>query len=87
MSKADKMFEELGYFKAKGITNDEIAWFQWQDRKEYLDYKTRNILFYKDKTWNITSGFIGDTLFMQRPTLKEHLAIHEKIKELGWLDD
>ena len=78
MSKADKMFEELGYNKEYGrieFFNDDYISFEYKD-----DYDYNYILFsLKDKTIK--------TQCYHELSVKEHLAIHEKMKELGWLNE
>lgn len=69
MSKADKMFEKLGYEKIE--TKDEITYH----------FNNRDIIFYLNrKTVDSCSGF--STVFI---TMQELQAINEKCKELGWL--
>ena len=66
MSKADKMFEEMGY---KKIIDDD---------KYRTVYNCYGIEIVFENRWKevITDGL----------TIQEHLAIHEKMKELGWLE-
>ncbi len=75
MSKADKMFEELGYKKLN----------KTQIKKEYktmsnlieCDYKGPMcdfVTFYKNKSFNTVSS----------ANMQELQAINEKVKELGW---
>ena len=71
MSKADKMFENLGYEKLQD--NKNIT--------EYIDKDINNkVVFYKNlkevaKLYNF--GI----------TMQELQAINERCKELGWLDE
>lgn len=72
MSKADKMFEELGYEKGKNLfgnllytqpgTSMNTIWFDEETKK------SRN-----------------NAPFELSKEMKK--AIHEKMKELGWIDD
>lgn len=65
MTKADKMFKEIGY-KQQGTKDFE----NWEN--SYFDY----IIFGDDQV------DLGETV----PYTKEvHLAIHEKMKELGMI--
>ena len=68
MSKADKMFEELGY--KKGENELTICY------SIFLHRRYRLIKFYLDKKRCRTDVNIG---------IEEHLAISEKMKELGWI--
>lgn len=71
MSKADKIFEELGYTVEEATRNI----FIYIDNGEYIDHsfvihkESKSITFYKQLT-----------------TIKELQAINEKVKELGWLE-
>jgi hypothetical protein len=82
---ADDMFERLGYMKYNDCINDELFGYQWQDKETFKDHKIRNIFFYKDKTWNVFQDHICKAIVFDRPTIAEHLAIHQKMIELGWL--
>lgn len=81
MSKADKMFEELGYIK---LTKKELK-EKYKKEKEYYELiecfyegeMFKFIVFYKDKELNSVSSL----------TMQELQAINEKVKELGWLDE
>lgn len=68
MSKADKMFEELGY---KKIETDE-----------YVEYGHRTN-YTCVNLWKDECLYDNDSLFT---SIQEHLAIHEKLKELGWIE-
>ena len=57
MSKADKMFEELGYVESETSDKNDIVY-------EYRMKESRLVTI----------------------THEEHLAIHEKMKELGWIE-
>ena len=86
MSKADKMFEELGY-KINPSYGNTIKFTKEFKVSDYITIV--NIIFYlKDK--EVTVNCLGDYGwgdYEEDLTQKEHLAIHEKMKELGWLDD
>ena len=75
MSKADKMFEELGYTMRNG--KEGIFYC------EYSNKKTEDIIqFWHDKT---VSKYDEDE--ESYITMQELQAINEKCKELGWLDE
>jgi hypothetical protein len=82
---ADDMFKELGYNPYTLCLNDDLVGYQWHD-KDFNDHTIRNIMFYKDKTWNIFQDNICKAIVFDRPTIKEHLAIHQKMIELGWIE-
>lgn len=65
MSKADKMFEELGY---KKIDDDKYRTVYTFDGSEIV---------FQNRLKEVT---IDDL------TIQEHLAIHEKMKEFGWIE-
>ena len=71
MSKADKMFEELGY-------EDNPAGYGT------IRYKNKkyNITFFK-KQIMVTKLNTGDSFVLEPQEIK---AINEKVKELGWLE-
>lgn len=76
MSKADEMFEELGY--------DKI-----QDDKYWVDYKKRNeniSLNLTNKFIEVTRKYRGGYID-KRINIKELQAINEKCKELGWINE
>ena len=78
MSKADEMFEELGYRK---LTKREL---ENKFEKEYFNliecyYEAPMLIavvFYKDKTFDTISS----------KNIQELQAINEKVKELGWIE-
>jgi hypothetical protein len=73
MSKADKMFEKLGYIK---LSDD------------YYENGDISITFNADETivkeecHSCINAYVSKTITMQ-----ELQAINEKCKELGWLDE
>ncbi len=71
MSKADKMFEELGYEKIE--EKDYIAYIE---KTEPSPFRTE-IYFHTDKRLLQIHGCIN---------AEELQAINEKVKELGWND-
>lgn len=74
MSKADEMFEKLGYIeKFKNYCEDEMY------RKESSHQVEKSIKFYNyDKSIKIYPFKIN---------MQELQAINEKVKELEWLDE
>lgn len=72
MSKADKMFKELGYYQ---LNNGYL--------KKYNNGYTKFIAFVSGE-YSIS---FPPTYHRTKINKKEHLAIHEKMKELGWLDE
>ena len=72
MSKADKMFEELGYEKQlHPIISDFIS---YKKTNESIGFFPADNAYVK-----LSDGLI------EIITVKEHQAIHEKMKELGWI--
>ena len=72
MSKADEMFEELGY----EVSNSEFVEELDTTTNTIVDNGYIKIIFYNNKTMIIDAD---DILNMQ-----ELQAINEKVKELGW---
>ena len=98
LSKADKMFDELGYKKTRD--NEEIETYILGDFKSdvfneitfYLDQKTYEAFTYNylgvTNSYYVEKGIDLETdNFNLITDIKTHLAIHEKMKELGWLDE
>lgn len=79
MSKADKMFDELGYTKAlfKSIKSSQT--------ERYLKYigdsSLHNLIVFYEETREVELHLGLNAIYV-----KEHLAIHEKMKELGWIE-
>ena len=75
MSKADEMFEELGYEKI-------------QDDKYWVDYKKRNenISFNLTNKFIEASRKYKEDYMDKRVNIKELQAINEKVKELKWIE-
>lgn len=71
MSKADKMFEMLGLKRIEGVYEDCITY-----RTEQKEKLIRFVTFDTTYKYVINDGTITKYL---------HLAIHEKMKELGWI--
>lgn len=76
MSKADNMFKELGYVKSETDDINSIVY----------EYKVRKVSFeiIFDKFNKEYCSQQYEELVTITP--KEHLAIHEKMKELGWIE-
>ena len=70
MSKADEMFEELGYKK-----EDDEYWIIYKGEEKDITFnkKYKNVEVYDERE-------------SQYMTMRELQAINEKCKELGWLD-
>lgn len=82
MSKADEMFEKLGYEKRK-YSNGDIFYFQYNGSREKFGFE-----FCKDK-YNKNESEIYPVCYGENDeaitiTMKELQAINEKVKELGW---
>ena len=71
MSKADKMLEKLGFFNT--IENEEIYSYK---NKISVEFKNKKTIFFSLYGFDV---FVMDIEFS--------LAINEKMKELGWLDE
>lgn len=71
MSKADEMFEKLGYEKVLETEHH----IQYAKEEYYICFN----VFHKTVTK------IEDNVFNGKITLQELQAINEKCKELGWL--
>lgn len=73
MSKADEMFEKLGYEK------HETTWKE-EGKKHFVEYNSDDtqIQFSLDTKHILITNIIN---------LQELQAINEKVKELGWLDE
>lgn len=72
MSKADEMFEELGYKKTT-TQLDDIEFYKDDD----------NVIYFRmtQKTFNKSGEYDGMCDYI---TMQELQAINEKAKELGW---
>lgn len=83
MSKADKMFEELGFEKwdnPSPINYNRVYYKKYRE----IDNLTTTIVFdlSDQRYWK----YHDKRDFMVVFDTHQHLAIHEKIKELGWFD-
>ena len=80
MSKADEMFEKLGYEKIE--VHDEITGtFLMYDK--IVNKEKRRISFFKNRTIQCSKSY----LYVAKIDMQELQAINEKVKELGWLDE
>lgn len=83
MSKADEMFEELGYEKKKQLDIYEKVWGE-------LFYNIKNMLNISfDYEGKLVSSYIkanDDIEEVAYITMEELQAINEKCKELGWIE-
>ena len=81
MSKADEMFEELGY---KKVREDNDSW-EIRFIKEFKLKRPRHIIFSNDKSICVCEENERE-LAVKRDwfDMQELQAINEKVKELGW---
>ena len=82
MSKADKMFEELGFKLNKEPSQNHLLFYV----KENLlgeDEPYEYIVFHKDKT---IAPVCNDRKYIVALDMKLLQAINEKVKELGWYE-
>lgn len=79
MSKADEMFEKLGYEKILDDTLMAECIIYCKKIKRKIVVEFREIIFHTStKTISISLQFLS---------LEELQAINEKVKELGWLNE
>ena len=79
MSKADNMFEELGYEKIRDNKSETLYKKDKVTRSNFIDfdYETKTVMCdYSDEDYEIN----GSLNF----NMQELKAINEKVKELGW---
>ena len=80
MNKADKMFKDLGYDVKEYISIREYG-FKHKTLL-YFTEKGLDILFFLDsKHVEVSQNWEAEPF-----SVDIHLAIHEKVKELGWID-
>lgn len=82
MTKADEMFEELGYIKVNYLLDSSIPLkenlcYEKHGGISYLVFDLKHQIFYKTNE----GGFLSGHLDMQ-----ELQAINQKCKELGWIE-
>lgn len=73
---ADSMFEKLGYEKDNDIKNERII-YKWEDSLEII---------FSLKEKEVWLERIGDTSGEYILEINEHLAIHQKMIEMGWVE-
>lgn len=78
MSKADEMFEKLGY-KKKEVNDKVTGTILMYDKKTEIEL-TRRISFFKDRTIQCSESY----LYVAKIDMQELQAINMKCKELGW---
>ena len=76
MSKADTLFDSLGYKKKHHIVEDEVILIGYTKYDEPVD--ECSIMFLKKAKRLMAMNWI---------TINELQAINLKVKELGWLDE
>lgn len=79
MSKADEMFEKLGYIKKIHINKDkeEIDFIGYDKRADEIEMEDWSLTFLM-KARMITTNIVIN--------MQELQAINEKCKELGWIE-
>lgn len=86
MSKADKMFEELGFTKTKDTFIENVMnWMIIYLDKENFGRQRRITIFEDSYFVTLRDIYDDKDIAGARVNKEEHLAIHEKLKELGWL--
>lgn len=81
MSKADKMFEELGYTKRESKEMEYIEYIQKDTDESILS------ISFEGTSKTIMTGIYVKNIGASRAlaiNVKELQAINEKVKELGW---
>ena len=78
MSKADEMFEELGYTKIEQLNEVRIV-YKHKKHKKNIVFFTLNNRIGKENSNNFCVSGMYEWFTMQ-----ELQAINEKVKELGW---
>lgn len=81
MSKADEMFERLGYIKHE--VNDIVTGTILMYDKETRRKSTKRISFFKDRKIQCSESYI----YVEQIDMQDLQAINEKAKELGWLNE
>ena len=78
MSKADKIFDELGYRQSMSDENDKYY------RNEYVDYVKDGTLITFDTSANLLV-LCNDNYDIAMLDIEELNAVFMKAKELGWI--
>lgn len=90
MSKADKMLRDEGWEKVANPEELEPIFVDYYSKKDsvyemYIEYsggkKLTCRLYFIGKVYGFSYKDVSIEL-----SIKEHLAIHEKLKELGWIE-
>jgi len=83
MSKADEMFEKLGY---KKVTKNFYNYLEYTKKEN--EYTTLAISFEGNSKTAMASMYINGNKYSRSLaiTMQELQAINEKCKELGWLE-
>ena len=71
MSKADKMIEALGYRKVKYPTDSDMLLYVGESFEDSIGF------LLKIQEYSVPDGVANVAM---------HKAIHEKLKELGWIE-
>ena len=85
MSKADEMFERLGYEKSTDKRRE-----QYKKILYFNGYKIITTINFYLLDKNLSTQSYNDTIQQKVDTnfeTEEMIAINEKVKELGWLDE
>ncbi|MDL2276362.1 NUDIX hydrolase [Breznakia sp. OttesenSCG-928-G09] len=78
MKTAREMFEELGY---KLTESDSSLCYEFRKFRIEFDFNFKEYTFYEfDKEYPTLQEVVS-------VDVKEHKAIHQQLKELGWLDE
>ena len=77
MSGAKETFEKLGY-RLDSKNKNVSRLIYTKDDENIIDFRL------KEKSY---SKFGANTLPPDDITIEEHIAIHQQMKELGWLDE
>lgn len=79
MSKADEMFEKLGYTNLKEYRSGMIL--HYIKSSDLSANESEHIVFYKNETIGFYYTYCN---FKKDLDMQELQAINEKVKELGW---
>jgi hypothetical protein len=83
--KAKNSHEELMQerYKHRDKTADEM----FRELRYVTTLSNESFIYYHCVTNNITFNLIDKEVIASNININEHLAIHQKMKELGWLDE
>ena len=85
MKTAKEMFEELGYeyiHLVKTILYDDDVYYYKNELNPRSDYN-RIWFFLNKQEYSINKLFMGSSAYID---IKLHHAIHQQMKELGWIE-